>query len=151
VEEFPDEGTREAYIGAPECSGRLLLMQPLGAEGRYARALAARGPGLHHVAINVSALEEHVAGVRGWLLHPASLQSVARVRTAWLARPVIGTLLEIREAAPVGGQPTVQALEVPVEPGLEPLLQLYGLAPSGDRCAHLVLAGRRFEATQLAG
>jgi methylmalonyl-CoA/ethylmalonyl-CoA epimerase len=151
VEEFPADGTREAYVGAPECRGRLLLMQPLGAEGPYARALAARGPGLHHVAINVTALEEHVAHVRGWLLHPTSLESVAKHRTAWLARPGVGTLLEIRETAPVVGQPIVQALEVPVEPGLEPLLEPYGLIPSHDRRAHLVLAGRRFEATQLAG
>lgn len=151
VEEFPTEGTREAYVGAPASRGRLLLMQPLGAEGPYARALVARGPGLHHVAFNVTALEEHVAHVSGWLLHPRSLESVARFRTAWLARPGVGTLLEIREAAPVGGHPIVQALEVPVEPGLEPLLEPYGLLPSTDRRAHLVLAGRRFEATHLAG
>jgi methylmalonyl-CoA/ethylmalonyl-CoA epimerase len=151
VEEFPAEGTREAYVGGPECGGRLLLMQPLGAEGPYARALAARGPGLHHVAINVPALEEHVAQVRGWLLHPTSLESVARYRTAWLARPGVGTLLEIREAAPVGGHPIVQAVEVPVEPGLEPLLEPYGLLPSADRGAHLLLAGRRLEAAELAG
>ena len=151
VEEFPTEGTREAYVGAPESRGRLLLMQPLGTEGPYARALASRGPGLHHVAVNVTALEEHVAQVSGWLLHPRSLESVAKYRTAWLARPGVGTLLEIREAAPVAGHPIVQALEVPVEPGLEPLLEPYGLLPSTDRRAHLVLAGRRFEATQLAG
>lgn len=151
VEEFPAEGTREVYVGAPECRGRLLLLQPLGTEGPYARALASRGPGLHHVAINVTALEEHVAQVRGWLLHPASLESVARYRTAWLARPGVGTLLEIREAAPVSGHPIVQTLEVPVRPGLEPLLEPYGLQPSTDCRAHLVLAGRCFEAAQLAG
>lgn len=151
VEEFPSEGTREVYLGAPESGGRLLLVQPLGSEGPYARALAARGPGLHHVAFNVSALEEHVSHVSGWLLHPKSLESVARYRTAWLARPGVGTLLEIREAAPVGGSPIVEAVEVPAEPGLERLLEPYGLLPSTDRRSHLVLAGRRFEATTLAG
>ncbi|MBI3097372.1 MAG: VOC family protein [Planctomycetes bacterium] len=151
IEEFPAEGTREAYAGAPDCSARLLLMQPMGTEGPYARAFAARGPGLHHVAVNVPALEKHIAHVRGWLLHPRSLESITKCRTAWLARPGVGTLLEIRDAAPVGGPPMVQAIEVPVEPGLEPLLEPYGLLPSSDRRAHLVLAGRRFEATQLAG
>ena len=150
IEEFPTEGTREAYVGEPECSGRLLLIQPLGAEGPYASALATRGPGLHHVAINVTALEVHIAHVHGWLLHPTSLESVAKYRTAWLARPGIGTLLEIREAAPVSGHPIVQALKVPVEPGLEPLLEPYGLQPSADHHAHLVLGGQCFEGTQLA-
>jgi len=151
IEEFPSEGTREAYIGASESRARLLLMQALGTEGPYARALARRGPGLHHVAVNVTALEEHVARVRGWLLHPTSLGSVPRFRTAWLARPGVGTLMEILEGAPVDGQPVVEAVEVPVEPGLEPLLEPYGLRPSADGRAYLVIAGQRFEATQLAG
>jgi len=151
VQEFPTTGTREVYLGAPECSARLLLVQPLGSDGPYARALVARGPGLHHAAFNVAALDEHVSNMRGWLLHPVSLKSVADYRTAWLARPGIGTLLEISEADPVGGPPVVEALEVPVEPGLERLLEPYGIQPSTDRCAYLVLSGQRFEARQLAG
>jgi hypothetical protein len=151
VEEFPSEGTREVYVGAPECSALLLLVQPVGVDGPYARALSERGPGLHHAAFNVTALDDHVANVRGWLLHPASLESVANYRTAWLARPGVGTLLEIREAEPVVGSPVVEALEVPVSPGLEPLLEPYGIQPSADRYAHLVIAGQRFEARELAG
>lgn len=150
VEEFPAEGTREVYVGAPGCAARLLLMQPTSAQGPYARALAARGPGLHHVAVNVAALEAHVDRLRGWLLHPKSLESIAHGRTAWLARPGVGTLIEVREAEPVSGPPVVEAVEVPVQPGLESLLEPYGLLPSGDGRAHLALAGRRLEARAVA-
>ncbi|MEL7238718.1 MAG: VOC family protein, partial [Planctomycetota bacterium] len=50
IEAFPGEGTRELYLGEPGRAGRLLLLQPLGDSGPYARAMAKRGPGLHHVA-----------------------------------------------------------------------------------------------------
>lgn len=151
VEEFPSEGTREAYVGASACSARLLLMQPIGSVGPYARALATRGPGLHHVGVNVAALEKHVAEVRGWLLHPRSVETMTRSRTAWLARPGVGTLLELHEAKPTPAGPrVVQALEVPVEAGLEPLLEPYGLLASTDGRARFVLAGQRFDASQLA-
>ncbi len=150
VEEFPSEGTREAYVGASACSARLLLMQPIGSVGPYARALATRGPGLHHVGVNVAALERHVAEVRGWLLHPRSLETMTRSRTAWLARPGVGTLLELHEAELTPGPRVVEALEVPVEAGLEPLLEPYGLLASTDGRARFVLAGQRFDASQLA-
>ncbi len=96
VESFPSEGTKEVYIGPPSATGKLLLIQPNG-DGPYQTALAKRGPGLHHIAVNVeSALEftEQLAG-SGWYLHPTSLNSFKRYKTVWLARPGVPLLVEV--------------------------------------------------------
>ena len=124
VEEFPDEGTREVYLGEGSQPGKLLLLQPLGSEGPYARALAKRGPGLHHVAFHVAKAEEFLLEHPGWLLHPHSLDSFDRYRTLWLARPGEGTLVEVHQGeASYAGGPLVERLEVPVaDPALEELL-----------------------------
>ena len=92
------EGTREIYVGASGMTGLVLLMEPIG-EGAYTRAMAKRGPGLHHIAIDVPNLEIYVERVAtgGWLLHPRSLETIPASRTAWLARPGIPALIEVHE------------------------------------------------------
>ena len=145
IEAFPSEGTREVYVG--ESAAKLLLMEPTSSEGPYARALAKRGPGLHHVALNTPNLKEFLGGVRGWLLVPASVETIAKSNTAWLARPGTPTLLEVHEAEPVSGDPLVSTVELP---GLtDQLHPQAGLTVSPDQEAWLTIGGRRMSARTL--
>lgn len=147
IEEFPSEGTREVYIG--EGPGKLLLLEPISSSGPYARALAKRGPGLHHVALNTSNLDAFLAEVRGWLLHPVSLETVEKSRTAWFARPGVPTLLEVHEsAASPSTQALVRGIEVPGD--LEKLTPRAGLSPSPDGETRLTIHGVRRSARDLA-
>lgn len=132
IETFAGEGTRELYVGAPGSTGLLLLMQPI-ADGPYARALAKRGPGLHHVAVRVEDARAwaHEAGHHGWLLHTASLTSWDAARTLWLCRPGIAGLVEVSEGAAATGAPFVEAVDVRVE------------AAQADRVAALDVTGLR--------
>jgi methylmalonyl-CoA/ethylmalonyl-CoA epimerase len=157
IEDFPGEGTREVYVGAAEQPAKLLLMQPTDPAGPYGRALARRGPGLHHLAVRVPDLAAALRELGGWLLHPASVDSIAACRTAWLARPGVGTLVEVTEGeagSPVAG-PVVEAVRVPAA-GCEELLaasvggRSLGVEPAGDGRASLTLAGQAFDAAALA-
>lgn len=145
VESFPSEGTREVYLGAG--SSRLLLMEPTNSEGPYARALAKRGPGLHHVALNVPDLEGFLDRVRGWLLVPGCLRDIAETRTAWLGRPGVATLLEVHEAEPADdeGMPLVEQLELP---GPLPVDPRPAMTPSSGG-VWLTIGGRRHSVSEL--
>ncbi len=125
IESFPSEGTREVYLGDPDLPGRLLLLEPI-APGPYQRALEKRGPGLHHVAIEVPDLEAFAADAGGWLLHPHSLQSHKGANTLWFARPGVGTLLEVTRGKARGAKPQ---LEVGVSLEDASLKRLLDLAP----------------------
>ena len=57
IEDF--EETHECYIGGENQMGRLLLMQAK-SEGTYRKALEKRGPGLHHIALDVINLEKYI-------------------------------------------------------------------------------------------
>ena len=125
IEDFPGEGTREVYLGSHGRPARLLLMQPSSESGPYARALAKRGPGLHHVAIHVPQLSDFLKSAQGWLVHPFSLDSESDRRTVWLARPGVGALLEVHESeSDYSGPRVVERVEVAHETGLEKLLEL---------------------------
>lgn len=145
VEEFPGEGTRECYLGDANQRGRLLLMQPLGEEGPYARALRKRGPGLHHVALRVPDLDAFLSSVTGWLLLPHSVTSIPQ-GTAWLARPGVGTLLEVAQNAEPLGATAVEQVQVP---GLLPEQELEGLTRSPDDVAWLTVGGGRRSVAEL--
>ena len=109
VASFPDEGTRECYLGSGPA--RLLLLETIG-PGPYRSALERRGPGLHHAAYQFAGpLQESLPLLPGWLLHPHSLVSMSQ-GTLWLARPGVPLLLEITrgEAAATSDL----AVEVPV-------------------------------------
>lgn len=156
IEEFPGEGTREVYVGAEGAAGRLLLMQPLGAEGPYARALGKRGPGLHHVAYRVPDAVGGVSSLSGWLLVPRSLSSYAECRTLWLARPGVGALVELAEGSGEGaGPPLVEAVEVVAQDAalagrlFEPLQGATRLVPVEGR-PQLTVGGRRLSVRDLA-
>lgn len=96
-EHFDGEGTKEIYVESQK-GNSLLLMEPL-AFGPYRRALEKRGPGLHHIAIDVLDLESYVEslGGTGWLLHPMSLKMMRKSKTIYLARPGFPGLIEVQE------------------------------------------------------
>lgn len=96
-EDWDGEGTREIYIEKDK-NNSLLLMEPIKA-GAYQRALEKRGPGLHHLAIDVLNLEEFIESLSGsgWLLHPVSLKTIKQSKTAYLARPGFPALIEVQE------------------------------------------------------
>ncbi len=91
------EGTKEIYIEKDK-SNSLLLMEPV-KHGAYQRALEKRGPGLHHLAIDVLDLEPYLESLRGsgWLLHPTSIKTIKQSQTAYLARPGFPGLIEVQE------------------------------------------------------
>lgn len=157
IEAFPSEGTREVYLGGDRQAGALLLMQPLGEDGPYARALATRGPGLHHVALHVPSLEEEIARLSGsgWYLHLKSLASAARSRTVWLARPGVGALIELHESTRVRSAPAlITDVAIPTTCPDKPLFEALGVASlqrSQDGFAWLTVAGGRWRADQLGG
>lgn len=73
-------------------------MEPI-ADGAYRRAMEKRGPGLHHIAIDVLDLEAYISYLSGtgWLLHPRSIETLKATRTVYLARPGIPMLIEVQE------------------------------------------------------
>ncbi len=148
IEEFADEGTREVYLGEPQQAARLLLIQPLDDRGPYARALARRGPGLHHVARAVPDLDAHLRALSGWLLHPHSATSIPAHRTAWLARPGVEFLLELTEGPPPSQPALVEHLTAPSQ-AQAALIEALGLQAAHE--AVLTLSGMRWAAAELAG
>jgi len=125
IKEYPSEGTKEVYIGPASASGLLLLIEPIG-EGPYQDALAKRGPGIHHIAINVddvTAFTDHISG-SGWYLHPKSLITFETHRTVWLARSGTPLLVEIVQRKSMAESERVEfvsRIEVPL-PRSKPLL-----------------------------
>lgn len=158
AEDFPSEGTREVYVGPPGHRGLLLLMEPIG-PGPYQRALEKRGPGLHHLAVDVESIDDYLAGLAssGWLLHPASLRTLAERRTVYLARPGLRALIEVQQAgggsSPPDGRPFVSEVFVAGDPGHQRLLdalRVPGLRLAGPEGAGLVIAGQRLAVADLA-
>ena len=98
IEEFPSEGTRELYIGSDNQMSRLLLMQANG-PGPYQNSLNKRGPGLHHIALDVLNIDEFVASLvgSGWLLHPKSLEFYKSHNQVYLSRHGVPVLMEVQE------------------------------------------------------
>lgn len=91
------EGTKEIYIER-EKGNSLLLMEPI-RPGAYQRALEKRGPGLHHLAIDVLNLESFIESLSGsgWFLHTKSMKTIKQSQTAYLARPGFPGLIEVQE------------------------------------------------------
>lgn len=149
------EGTKEIYVERGKANS-LLLMEPI-KPGAYSRALEKRGPGLHHLAIDVLNLEEDIASLErsGWLLHPTSLRTIAHSRTAYLARPGFPALIEIQEREKLNDQSFfVERLSLQTEISAGKLLQAIGLesmVTTTSSPTELVLSGQRIMLRDLIG
>lgn len=150
IETFPQEGTKEVYIGPASASGRLLLLEPIG-EGPYRDALQKRGPGLHHIAINVDdvmAFTGRISG-SGWYLHAKSLITFEKHHTVWLARPGVPLLIEVvqtNSAAESERAPFVSRIEAPLpenKPLLSSALGIDQFLPSPEPKVYLTIDGDR--------
>ena len=131
IDTFPAEGTRELYVGEPSQAGKLLLMQPTGDNGPYARALKKRGEGLHHIAFCVPDVRAYVGSVAetGWLLHPRSLEELERCGTVWLCRPGVRSLVELTARKPnYEGTPVVTEVGIPSTTDLSALVGALGVS-----------------------
>ena len=112
-EAFDHEGTQECYVGASDKSARLLLLKAIKA-GPYQRALEKRGPGLHHLGVWVSNLEDYAdqLGAVGWLLHSKSLVTSRKQKTAYFVRPGVPYIVEAYENTATVGVASVQSVVI---------------------------------------
>lgn len=100
-EEVPSEGVRVAFFGTG--SGRIELLEPTTQDSPIAAFLSRRGPGLHHVCLEVPDLEAAVerAGAAGAGVVPPGIRSGAEGRRVAFLHPRTagGVLIELAEAA----------------------------------------------------
>lgn len=124
---WANEGTKEIYAERDKTNS-LLLMEPT-SSGPYLRALEKRGPGLHHIAIDVTDIDKYIASIiqTGWLLHPQSIQTLKQTKTAYLARPGFPALIEIQENLKIiREKPFVKKISIPFDSSLIKLLEPIG-------------------------
>ncbi|MCO4782788.1 MAG: hypothetical protein KC646_10735 [Candidatus Cloacimonetes bacterium] len=98
VETFESEGTKEIYIG-PNCSTAKMLLLEAISDGPYKRAMQSRGPGLHHICIDVLNILDFLDTLSGsgWYLHTSSLHLYQNCKQVFLARSSTPVLIEVNE------------------------------------------------------
>ena len=140
------EGTKEIYVERNKAHS-LLLMEPA-KPGAYQRAMEKRGPGIHHLAIDVADLDSYIQSLEnsGWLLHPSSIRTMKKIRVAYLARPGFPALIEVQEQKENSITPLfVEKISLQMEASLSRLLESIQLAdivtPSAQE-TELTLAGK---------
>ena len=94
-EEFQE--TFEIYIHG-ERRNSLLLMEAK-SSGSYRKAIEKRGPGLHHVAIDVLDLKSFLNSIAesGWFLHLNSIKTIEDYKTAYLVRSGFPAIIEVQQ------------------------------------------------------
>ena len=125
---FEAEGTKEIYVEYGQTNA-LLLVEPIKA-GPYQRALEKRGPGLHHLAIDVLNLDAYLVSLAGsgWFIHPVSIRTIKQYQTAWLARPGFPGLIEVHEKDTLNDAPMfVSGLTLRMDSAPTTLLKAVGL------------------------
>ena len=98
IEELPNLGVNVAFVGSIE------LIEPRSGYGPIARFLARRGPGIHHVAYQVSDLRAtlHDLNTRGFQLIDEEPRPGARGHLVAFIPPTstAGTLIEVVQHGP---------------------------------------------------
>lgn len=128
AQEWEGEGTLEIYVEIDRVNS-LLLMEAV-KPGAYQRAMEKRGPGIHHLAIDVPQIENYLESLSGtgWLLHPMSIHTLKHIKTAYLARPGFPGLIEVKENQDTkSDKPFVNTIELQMDPSLTSLLKPVGL------------------------
>lgn len=143
---FEGEGTREIYVEYGKVNS-LLLMEPTKPGSSYQRALDKRGPGIHHLAIDVLDLEKFISGLAGsgWLLHPNSIHMMKHVGTAYLARPGFPGLIEVQQKEKLQrGVPFVSQVSLPIDKSHSKLVEAIGLLEilKPSKAQELVIGGQ---------
>ena len=95
---LPERGLNVAFVGVGE--SQIELLEPIDPEGTVARFLARRGPGLHHVCLEVPDLDAAIAelAARGVELIDRHAEPGAQGRVAFLhPRAGHGVLVELQE------------------------------------------------------
>jgi hypothetical protein len=147
------EETKEIYIQG-NAHNPLLLMEAK-ETGSYRRALEKRGPGVHHIAIDVLSLEGYLDSLSGsgWLLHLNSLKTIKNLKTAYLARPGFPALIEIQEKKKLTEGPLfVEKVFLPFDSSLTNLVKSIGLNDVLHRSnsgAALTIQGRTIQLREL--
>jgi hypothetical protein len=111
------------------------------AEGPYKKALNKRGPGLHHIAIDVESIELFIKSITGsgWLLHPQSLATIKH-QTVYLARPGFPCLIEVQQKNNLNEEEIfVNEIGLNFEAQLNRLVEVLGLAESVKSSEELYL------------
>ncbi len=138
AEVFEEEGTLEIYVGDYETqSALLLLMEPVRENSSYGRALKKRGPGIHHIAIDVLNIEEYVKNLSGsgWFLHMNSLHTLKHMNTVYLARPLMPTMIEVQQREKISKLPSlVNEVVLPLDEAQGKVMNAVGV--------HAVRAGK---------
>ncbi|WP_297067655.1 methylmalonyl-CoA epimerase [Thermococcus sp.] len=99
VEEVPDQKVRTAIIHVGE--SRIELLEPTAEDSPIAKFIAKRGEGIHHIALGVENLEEHLiklkeAGYR--LIDEKPRRGAGGAKIAFVhPKAVTGVLLELCE------------------------------------------------------
>ncbi|OFZ12949.1 MAG: hypothetical protein A2X86_08970 [Bdellovibrionales bacterium GWA2_49_15] len=152
-EEEVFEETREIYVQGSRRNS-LLLMEAK-ETGSYQRALKKRGPGIHHLAIDVLNIEKFLSSLSGsgWLLHLYSLKSIKDSKTAYLARPGFPALIEVQEKKKLSDGPLfVDGITLKFDSSLASLVKSVGLdeivKPSKVNSG-LTIQGRSIELSSL--
>lgn len=125
TEIFEGTNTKEIYVGDhSKESSLILLMEPSG-DGPYSKALHKRGESLHHLGLDVENLNQYCKelGKVGWLLHTHSLESIPKLKTAYLVRPNMPVMLEVHERVQIERHPSLLSkIGFPELPALAPML-----------------------------
>lgn len=104
-EVWDGEGTKEIYVERDK-GNALLLMEPV-KPGAYQRALEKRGPGLHHLAIDVLNINEFMEQIKNtsWKTHSISEKTLKQTQTAWLYQVGFPSLIEVQQRDELGDLP----------------------------------------------
>jgi hypothetical protein len=130
TEIWDGEGTKEIYIGSKEFMNRMLLIEAV-QPGAYQKTIDKRGPGLHHIAIDVLDVEGFMSGLSGsgWFLHSNSLKTFKKTQTVWLARPGMEVLIEVQQCDTLSSQPHfITKIEMPLTLKGRALIEAIGLS-----------------------
>jgi methylmalonyl-CoA/ethylmalonyl-CoA epimerase len=97
VEDVPSEAVRVAFL--PLGDGEIELMQPTREDTGVAKWLAKRGPGMHHVCIQVSDIAATLARLKAHnveLINPEPVQKPDGTRYAFVhPKSAFGVLVEL--------------------------------------------------------